>query len=215
MGLTLRPPVARIIGAADLDDLHRAVRALDRLDEADVAGLRVVLAAWRDAQAIANLLMYPKLLPPELRAVALLRGLGGDPPYFALAAAVGLAALDAGGFTGEERLALRDRLLLALRGEPLIAVRAAVALAGYVDGDDLARVVPELAHGDPRVVHNLLVALAEHSSLDVLDVAIAREPSFTPDRAAALRARLRPAPPDTPVLPYLPSLRDCTPSPST
>lgn len=207
----LRPPLARIVGAADLDELRRAVRALDRLGADDQAALAALVSTWRDDQAIANLLMYPKLLPPELRAAPLLRALDGTAPYLTLAAVVGLEALDGGWFTDDERVVLRERLLALVSGvEPLLAVRAAVALAGYLDGGELARVVPLLAHRDPRVAHNLIVALAEHVDIAALDAAIAREASFTPDLAAALRARLRPTPPDTPVLPYLPSLRACS-----
>lgn len=207
----LRPPLARIVGAADLDELRRAVRALDRLGADDLAALAALVSTWRDDQAIANLLMYPKLLPPELRAAALLRALDGTAPYLTLAAVVGLEALDGGRFTDDERVVLRERLLALVSGvEPLLAVRAAAALAGYLDGGELARVVPLLAHRDPRVAHNLIVALAEHVDIAALDAAIAREVSFTPDLAAVLRARLRPTPPDTPVLPYLPSLRACS-----
>lgn len=203
--------VSTILAAADLDELYRAVRGLGRLSATDVEAIRAVLERWDDTQALANLLMYPKLVPVDLRAASLLRGLrDGERPYLALAAAVGLARLDAGWVSQAERTALRDQLLAAVAAGPdLVAVRAAIALAGFIDAADLPRVLPCLGHPDDRVCHNLLVALAEHVPPDALDAAIARARDVPPGRVELLRARLKPAPPDTPISPYLPSLRAC------
>ena len=82
----------RFLTATDLDASLAARGVLAPLDDDDRASIRAALTAG-NAQAIANLLFHPDLLPDELRLPTLLDALVKPPnPYFTLAAVVGYKA---------------------------------------------------------------------------------------------------------------------------
>jgi hypothetical protein len=152
------------LDARDLDTLADAHESLSSLDAADTAAVRQVLHQWRDPQAVANLLMYPALIPEAERAAAVLRGLDETRwPYLALAAIVGLREFDVEALPPPQRAAVLDRLLArAAADQGVIAERASAFLAErlwHFDARYAPPVVALLAHPSPTVQHNALVAL--------------------------------------------------------
>jgi hypothetical protein len=174
----VRPALERFLTASDLAELRAARVAISSIDGDEARALHAIVAAWRDEQAVANLLMYPELLPEDDRTPALAEGLSGvHGDYPVLAAAVGLAAWVAG---DEDAPAIAERLL-ALVDDPTtplaIAVRAAVALGAYSEHVAPTDLVGALGHRHEAVRHNVLAAALTGwgavETLDAVDAAAA------------------------------------------
>ena len=84
--------LARLLRSDDLEELA-GLAADYEPSAADEQAVGAVLAEWSDVQAVANLLMYPRLIPADKRVAALVRGLCDDEGYLRLAAAVGVGQL--------------------------------------------------------------------------------------------------------------------------
>jgi hypothetical protein len=167
------------LDARDMDTLADAHESVSTLDAADIAAVRRVLHQWRDPQAVANLLMYPLLIPDDARTAAVQRGLDESrQSYFALAAIVGLREFDVESLPSPQRAAVLDRLLaLAQTDRGVIADRASVFLAErlwHFDDRYAPLVVALLDHPSPTVRHNALVALIPLLGMDNLPGALAR-----------------------------------------
>jgi hypothetical protein len=171
----VQPDLERFLDASDLVELVAARSAITGIDGADALVLHTIVAQWRDEQAVANLLMYPELLPDDDRTPALAEGLSGvHGDYAVLAAAVGLAGWVA---ADDAAPAIAERLLgiVADNAVPTpIAVRAAVALGAYAEHIAPTDLVAGLAHADAAVRRNVLAAvLTGWGAVEALDAVAA------------------------------------------
>jgi hypothetical protein len=156
----VQPDLERFLDANDPAELVAARRAMSTVDPADDAALHVIVADWRDEQAVVNLLMYPELLAQDDRTPALAEGLSGSHGDDAvLAACVGLAAWLA---ADDDAPAIAERLLRLVIDDATwspIAVHASLALAAYAEHVAPTDLVCALVHDDPVVRHNVLAAV--------------------------------------------------------
>lgn len=149
------------LDAEDLDELLTARQSLNALNEEDIQTVRSVLQQWSNPQAVANLLFHPPLIPPDLRLASLLRGLAErQVVYFVLAAVVGLQSISSEELTELQRRRMIDDLLsLISMTEGVLACRASVSGAHFLNGGDVPRVFALLNHNEKTVRHNLLAWL--------------------------------------------------------
>ncbi|MHA2069117.1 MAG: hypothetical protein ACXABY_32555, partial [Candidatus Thorarchaeota archaeon] len=83
----MTPELRAFLFATDLDDLMSARANLSDMDYEDTEELLRILQKWEDTQAVANILMYPDLMPEGMRLHYILKGLHENRViYFALAA---------------------------------------------------------------------------------------------------------------------------------
>jgi hypothetical protein len=150
--------------ATDLDDLLRARSQISAVSKEDAAVLNEIIVSWEDRQAIANMLMYPELIPAANRNDALLRALHSDPSdYELLASILGVQQLgDMTGIPAEINQEVAECLLGALCSVEPTAMRASVALAALLDDIGIERLFKTLPRVDEAVRHNLLVMTFEH-----------------------------------------------------
>lgn len=211
------------LAAADLDQAQQIRDALgeDAGDGADLAARTI--GAWADRQAVANLLMYPGLIPADARVPALIRALRGPDSYLRLAAAVGVGDLD--DVSPTDRHALLEAALDMISDDPgLPAIRAAASIAQLARFADAADLVVLLRHPDPAVRHNLTVALIHMlGDASLADLLADRDEVAAQDAADAVRILRqdgidihRPASELRllPTLPYLPNLDEWQEQPS-
>lgn len=134
---------------------------IEPLDAADTEAVCALIEAWTRPQAIANLLMFPSLLPPAVQFVALWRGLHEPTQlYYGIAASVGLGKLRTNAFQEEQAARIGQRLLeLMAESIPLRAERASAALQPYLQSTDIPRLLPFLSYPNRVLRHNALAAL--------------------------------------------------------
>lgn len=180
--------LAALLAEPELDRLADLADDAEAAAVADSAVIIGVLDDWANEQAIANLLMYPQLIPAPRRAASLLRGLRDQRSYLRLAAAVGLgrtAAVDLPGLDAAD--ALSALLGLIERDADVTASRAALGVAAVLHPSGAAAVLDVLVrHPAQSVRRNLEVAL-----LDVLDTSGLRavvDGSAAPETARAVLA---------------------------
>lgn len=154
----ISPELEAFLEAEDLDDLLEARSKLWQLDEKDVKKIRFVLQKWNSPQAISNLLFYPFLIPEDIRASCLLRGLREKKkPYYILASVVGLQEVDTTVFSKEQRKAIKECLISALKvSEGIISARASVTIYDYLSLEDASTAFELLSHPNEAVRHNIL-----------------------------------------------------------
>lgn len=152
----------------ELDNLPQLREALGKPDQAQSTIISEVLQSWSDKQAVANLLMSPRLIPAGERYGFIRQAFKESPQnYLTLAAIVGLSELDWNDFSEVAQDSLLQRLVEAVyHNTTPIAGRASSFLAGLVReysdevpaglADSLA---PLLDQPDAAVKHNGLVAL--------------------------------------------------------
>lgn len=147
------------------DELDEAQALCDELsgslDVTDVQGIKERLRFWEDRQAIANLLMFPMLIPDSVRVESLLRGLHEqNMTYYILAAAVGLGKVEKEGFDDPQATMIGESLLKIIeQRQDIIAERASAALRPYVNVEHRRRLLALLEHPSAIVRHNCLAAL--------------------------------------------------------
>lgn len=147
-------PIDVFLTAIDLDELSDAGEALPRLPD-DTGHAAAAIESWSDVQAVANLLMYPAVLPEQLRVDALLRGLRGD-GYLRLAATVGVGDLPADELPDDVRRELLDALLDVVASDAGPAgVRASAQVGPLLHTDDVELLEDLAAHPVDAVRHNL------------------------------------------------------------
>lgn len=153
--MPVSPHFARFLATEDLDDLLDARSDLGPVTPDDEQVARTIMREWRNEQAVSNLLMHPGFIPDDIRMRSLIRGLDErEEAYYILAAVVGVQSIRV---SGEERLALRDRLLNIVEiDSSIIAKRATVSLENILTPDDGPLVARLLEHPDDCVRHNLL-----------------------------------------------------------
>lgn len=153
--------IAAFLAADELDLLADVRAGLGSPTASEQAEVQTVVEAWTDIQAVANVLFYPEVLPPEKRLAALRRGLSDQGHrYLRLAAATGAGSLDLGSLGDDDRLMLlRDLRGLLASDTSTVAARASVSIRRLLLPADSADIVPLLAHPDRVVRRNLEIAL--------------------------------------------------------
>jgi len=179
----------------DLDDVLNAVRRIDDLSHDDEARILQVLSDWDKPQAVANLLMYPKLIPLEQRLDFLIKGLQENAiHYFKLAAVVGLQSIEIEDVPENQRQEILRMLVNLIKTySGVLATRASATLNGWVQSGDGHAIAPLLRHPDSTVQHNILASLIEivgfDTIVDFLDVIFAAG-GYPPETIAATKAKL-------------------------
>jgi HEAT repeat protein len=157
-----RLSVSSLFAARDLDELRSVVDEVadGGLTQADEASITAVLAAWNDVQAVANLLMYPMLIPEASRRDWLAQGLSAQEPYVRLAAAVGVGQIRAASWSEADiEMFVPALLRLVAQDDDVTASRAALSLAPLARPADAPELTVLLDHPDPGVRRNLEAAL--------------------------------------------------------
>jgi hypothetical protein len=157
----------------DLDDLWEAKEELSILDLDNQAEITRVLQEWTDTQAVANLLMYPDLIPEAERSKYVLAGLRESlSKYLVLAAVVGLGQLDIGALPAPLITEVIDRIIAVTKcNSGVIAERASIFLAErlwHFGGQYAPQIVELLDHPSKVVQHNTLVALIPLVGLEII-----------------------------------------------
>lgn len=156
----VQPELGMFLSAVDLDVLLEVAEQITEVDTEGAAALIGIVTSWTDTQAVANLLMYPGLLPPGYRIPALLRGLATDfRHYVTLAAVVGLRRFR---MPDEYRRAVGHRLidLVAFDSEPISSL-ASATLAPFVYDVDVGRLLASFDAFGETARHNVLVAMID------------------------------------------------------
>ena len=149
-------PIETLLVATDLDELMAAVEALP--EDADTARIGGVVDAWADPQGLANVLMYPSVIPSSHRVPAVLRGLRSE-GYVRLAASVGVGHLPPSDLTDDVRRELLDALLDVVASDAGPAgVRASAEVGPLLQADEVELLEDLAAHPVDAVRHNLAQA---------------------------------------------------------
>jgi hypothetical protein len=146
-------PIETLLAATDLDDLMAAVEALPA--DADTARIGGLVDAWDNPQGVANVLMYPFVIPSSHRVPAVLRGLRSE-GYLRLAASVGVGHLSPEDLTDDVRRELLDALLDVVATDAKEAgVRASAEVGPLLHADEVDLLDDLAAHPVDAVRHNL------------------------------------------------------------
>jgi len=146
-------PIDTLVAATDLDELMAAVEALPV--DADTSRIGGVVDAWDDPQGVANVLMYPFVIPPSHRVPAVLRGLRSE-GYLRIAASVGVGHLPPADLSDDVRRELLDALLDVVATDAKEAgVRASAEIGPLLHADEVELLDDLAAHPVDVVRHNL------------------------------------------------------------
>ncbi len=186
-------PLRRFLTAVALDELALARADLDpnALELDDRLEIEAVLYDWDDAQAVANLLMYPEFITADERIAQVRRALVDEHRYIELAGTCAILGIDRAEFGEDSRYDLAQRLLAIIgEDEGVLADRASYTLVALMHPTDGPEVVERIDHPSPTVRRNLvqgLLALVGPIGIKSL----VEEPGFVePDDQARIRARL-------------------------
>ncbi|NEO86559.1 MAG: hypothetical protein F6J87_20220 [Spirulina sp. SIO3F2] len=208
--------LSNFLSSEQLDITQKLANTLISLDQAqtDQAQIRNVIEQWNEQQAIANLLMYPSLIPSDLRLDSLLKALTERVSYSALAAIIGLQGHD-DWWSNVERANIVEHLQSIVFGAPqAIANRASITLLDYLRPQDVDKTVFFLGSPHEVVQYNSLLAL-----LRLFDTEVTRHhvnTTFEAGRMTKLGHDYAVAhidtvqPDDLPLLSYIPNLKDFT-----
>ena len=160
----MTPELKAFLAATDLDELLAAREAITNVAVEDTEEIIRILEQWTDPQPVANLLMYPDLIPSETRLIFVLKGLDDrQMPYFILAAVVGSRRLEISCLSEDEQTQLVDRLIAINEiDNGILAGRAAIVLADTLVAfkkNYAVSIVKLLDHTSELVRHNILVVL--------------------------------------------------------
>jgi hypothetical protein len=145
--------IETLLAATDLNDLVTAVEALP--PDTDTARIGGVVDAWTDSQGLANVLMYPFVIPSSHRVPAVLRGLRSE-GYLRLAASVGVGHLPPADLTDDVRRELLDALLDVVATDAKEAgIRASAEVGPLLHADEVELLDDLAAHPVDAVRHNL------------------------------------------------------------
>ncbi|MCA6501393.1 MAG: hypothetical protein IM585_12310 [Pseudanabaena sp. M135S2SP2A07QC] len=148
----------------DLDELSQAKNHISVISQNDQAAIIKILQEGANIQAIANLLMYPDLIPENERIDYILAGLRETNfTYLVLASVVGLGQLNIEALPVQLITQLIEQIINVTKSDSgVIAERASVFLAERLwhFGDTYTSQIIELLDHPSKVVqHNTLVAL--------------------------------------------------------
>ena len=156
-------PLESFVRATDLDDLLVAHHQITGISKEDAAVLHEIITSWTDRQAVANMLMYPEVIPAPNRNEALLRGLHSDPSdYELLAAVIGVQHLGQTEIPPEIKREVTQCLLGALSSDRPTGMRASVALMPFLDDIGIESLLAMMPRLDEAVRHNVLVMAVNH-----------------------------------------------------
>ena len=180
------------LAATDLDELAEAYDHIEQSGdprpdvEPLVSGL---LTSWHESQALANLLMYPLVIPPEWRVASIERALTDTAhAYLRLAAVVGISQLDPVDLPDTVRHRLTQTLLDVIASDAsVIGERASISVIGLLMTTDAPEVVEVLLHPSQLVRQNLTQALFRLTGPSGVQ-ALLDEPGFV-EPATQLRVR--------------------------
>jgi hypothetical protein len=213
------PPsrLERYLAVDELDELAALHDDADFTSPAETATIARVLESQSDVRAAANLLMYPDVIPADLRVAAALRAVApAANGYLRIAGAVAISHLPGLGYPDEARADLLAGLLGVVSTDAgPAAVRAASAIGSFLDPGSIPDVVAMLIHPNPSVRRNLAAALAPFVGPAGLDGMVREVQQAHPDSAVGVRERLAADGIDLhgplrllPVVPYLPNYRE-------
>ena len=148
----------------DLDELSQAKNHISVISQNDQAAIIKILQEGANIQAIANLLMYPDLIPENERIDYILAGLRETNfTYLVLASVVGLGQLNIEALPVQLITQLIEQIINVTKSDSgVIAERASVFLAERLwhFGDIYtSQIIELLDHPSKLVQHNTLVAL--------------------------------------------------------
>ncbi|MFM2376614.1 MAG: hypothetical protein RLZZ165_1711 [Bacteroidota bacterium] len=148
----------------ELDHLMMLREDIPALDAEDHQVVAQLIGEGKSYQAIANLIMYPELIPEQERVQALLNGLREtENTYLVLAAIVGLGRIPEEALPEPLRDTVVQEVLRSLHQYGgVIAERASVVLADktwWLLSTPASELVGLLGHPSGAVRHNVLVAL--------------------------------------------------------
>jgi len=152
-----------LLAAEDLDDLGDAEDSIMFVTPGDAKAIRDILKEWDSPQAVSNLLMYPNLIPEDVRLASIFRGLDErKPAYYVVATVVGLARIKPHMLSREDREGIASKLLAIIReAKDVRATRASAALGEFLRPSDAPLVIALTEHQDETVRHNLKAWLLE------------------------------------------------------
>lgn len=174
--------ITEFLAADDLDLLVEARRQIEEISSQDAAEIAHIIESWSDHQALANLLMYPEILPERIRPGALLRALsGGDGSsgdessgdgtgYLVLAAVLGVQRLsEQDAIADDVRPDIAEQLMRLLGSPiPIVAARSSIAVEEHIDIIGLGEVLATLNMADDHVFHNVLAVSMRHSGREAV-----------------------------------------------
>jgi hypothetical protein len=152
----MSPELEAFLAAEDLDEVLNARGKIAAIAADDEASVRAVLAEWRNRQAVSNLLLYPALIPEDIRLATLFRGLyERQVVYYVLAAVVGFHSLDAATIANADRRRVLADLIAVMRDTTdILAQRASVSFSEFTKPEDAPQVFALMGHADKTVRHN-------------------------------------------------------------
>jgi hypothetical protein len=148
----------------DLDLLWEARANISLIDSQDEAEIINILDEGKNLQAVANLLMYPELIPERKRFDYIIAGLQNTNfPYVVLVSIVGLQGLSIETLSVETKTWIIKHIISLIRENTgIIAERASVLIADslwQLDEISASQIIDLLDHTNEVVRHNTLVAL--------------------------------------------------------
>lgn len=173
--------LANFLNTSDLNLLWEARNSISSVNQTDETEIIKILDEWANLQAVANLLMYPDLIPASKRADYVLAGLSETRYiYLVLASVVGLEATNLTDWSPNMRSrAIHKLVALAKSDTEVIAERASVFVADRLwqfDEVESSQIIELLDHPSIVVQHNALVALIPWVGLEnirqILDEAV-------------------------------------------
>jgi hypothetical protein len=165
--MTMHLTLSRFLAADDLDELAAAREEITEITRDDAHTLEAIVDAQTDRQALANLLMYPDVIPEHQRAGAMFDALSGDvSDYLTLAAAVGVGHVE---FDDDMRAQVAGRLLdIARNADEPLSILAGRSFGAFADALDLQLCVERLGDFRPSERHNVLAGLlAVHDDIAI------------------------------------------------
>jgi hypothetical protein len=226
--MAINPPISpnlsddlkRFQAAQDLDDLRAAREKITVITRADAGVLAEIVTAATDDQAVANLLMYPEVIPAQLRVPTVLAALQRSPSdYRLLAAIVGLGRLE---LDEADQKPVAGRLLeLSARADEPVSSLASRAFSYVAGGYDVQLTVEHLGKLRPTERHNVLAALVNQFGTGRIYKALAAADALglmSPDDVQAIRGQLEREEHDPfsnlriTLLTYIPNLKEWRPN---
>ncbi len=142
----------------DLNDLTKIGSNIKQLNRKDIKKIRSTLQKWNSPQAVSNLLFHPSLIPGDIRASCILKGLREKKnSYYILATVVGLQGINSTEFLEEERDDIKKSLIFILKTSGgVISARASISISDYISSEDAFTMFKLLDHPDDTTKHNIL-----------------------------------------------------------
>ena len=151
------------LAAKDLDDLLRLSSVVKNLSEKDNQFVRKILKDWNGKQAISNLLFYPNIIPSDIRAKVLVRGLNEQKTiYYNLAAIVGVQNYQYFSTANEDTNWLKMKLFQFVKDtEDIRAMRATSALQNKITKEDLPKIIECGSNNYEGIRTNLIAMIVQ------------------------------------------------------